>query len=355
MPEENFQSLEELGWRSSLARQLVLDGDEQRLPVRVMEVHRDKLRVAGEKLNQLIELPVLAEKGDDEDMPTVGDWLLLDSETLHFGRLLTRESVFKRRAAGTSGKTQLIAANIDTVFIVSSCNQDFNEARLERYLVLAREANVFPVVVLTKADLSDDPDVYAARARRLLPALLVETVNALDLDSVRKLAPFCGTGQTVVLLGSSGVGKSTLVNSLTQRNATATQSIREDDDKGRHTTTGRAFYRLKDGGWLVDMPGMREIQLTDAAAGISQVFEDIDRLAATCRYGDCTHSSEPGCAVRSAIDRGDLDESRLARWRKLEAEERRNSETLAQRRARDKDFGKMVRSVMQEKTGKRPG
>jgi ribosome biogenesis GTPase len=353
MSYDDFQSLHELGWGTSLARQLVLDGDEALLPVRVLEVHRDKMRVAGEHTNRLIELPILGESTDDEGAPTVGDWLLLDPDTLHFGRLMERQSLFKRRAAGTSGKTQLIAANIDTVFIVSSCNQDFNEARLERYLVLAREANVFPVVVLTKADLSDSPESYAQRASRLLPSLLVETVNALDPNSVLKLAPFCGTGQTVVLLGSSGVGKSTLVNSLTQSNATATQSVREDDDKGRHTTTGRAFYRLKNGGWLIDTPGMREIQLTDAATGLSQVFEEIELLAASCRYGDCTHRSEPGCAIQSAIERGELDESRLARWRKLEAEERRNSETLAERRARDKDFGKMVRTVIREKTDKR--
>jgi ribosome biogenesis GTPase len=353
MSYDHFQSLNELGWDSSFARQLVHDGDDAMVPVRVLEVHRDKLRVAGESVNRLIEIPILAERADDEGAPTVGDWLLLDRDAMHFGRLLERKSLFKRRAAGTSVKTQLIAANIDTVFIVSSCNQDFNEARLERYLVLAREANVFPVVVLTKADLSDSPESYAKRASRLLPSLLVETVNALDLDSVQKLAPFCGTGQTVVLLGSSGVGKSTLVNSLTQSNATATQSVREDDEKGRHTTTGRAFYRLKGGGWLVDTPGMREIQLTEAATGLSQVFEEIGLLAADCRYGDCTHRSEPGCAVRSAIERGELDESRLARWRKLETEERRNSETLAERRARDKDFGKMVRSVMREKTDKK--
>ena len=353
MSYDDFQSLQELGWDSSLAQQLVLDGDDALLPLRVLEVHRDKLRVAGENTNRLIELPVLAERTDDNGAPTVGDWLLLDRDALHFGRLLERRSLFKRRAAGTSGKTQLIAANIDTVFIVSSCNQDFNEARLERYLVLAREANVFPVVVLTKADLSDSPESYAKRASRLFPSLLVETVNALDSDSVRKLAPFCCTGQTVVLLGSSGVGKSTLVNSLTQSNVTATQSVRADDDKGRHTTTGRAFYRLKDGGWLVDTPGMREIQLTEAATGISRVFEEIELLAAACRYGDCTHRSESGCAVRSAFERGEIDESRLTRWRKLEAEERRNSETLAERRARDKDFGKMVRSVMREKMNKR--
>lgn len=354
MSYDDSHALHELGWGSALARQLVLDGDDDRVPVRVLEVHRDKLRVVGEETDALIALPVLSERPNDENAPTVGDWLLLDRDDLHFGRLLERQSLFKRRAAGTSATTQLIAANIDTVFIVSSCNQDFNEARLERYLVLAREANVFPVVVLTKADLCADPERYAKRASRLLPSLVVETVNALDSDSVRKLAPFCGTGQTVVLLGSSGVGKSTLVNSLTRSKATATQSVRENDDRGRHTTTGRAFYRLNEGGWLVDTPGMREIQLTEVANGIREVFEEIEALAADCRYVDCTHLAEPGCAVRSAVERGEIDEARLVRWRKLGAEERRNSETLAERRARDKDFGKLARTVMREKTGRRP-
>ncbi len=353
MPQDEYQSLDVLGWRNSLARQVVAEGDEDRTPVRVLEVHRDNLRVAGESTDGVIALPVLSGAADEENVPTVGDWLLLDRETLHFGRLLERQSLFKRRAAGTSGKTQLIAANIDTVFIVSSCNQDFNEARLERYLVLAREANVYPVIVLTKADLTDDPADYAKRASLLLPSLLVETVNALDPDSVNRLAPFCGKGQTVVLVGSSGVGKSTLVNSLTRSDVIATQSIREDDAKGRHTTTGRAFHRLNDGGWLVDTPGMREIQLTEVASGISEVFEEIEALAADCRYADCTHETEPGCAVRAAIKLGKIEESRLARWRKLRAEERRNSETLAERRARDRNFGKMVRSVMRQKTDTR--
>jgi ribosome biogenesis GTPase len=268
--------------------------------------------------------------------------------------LLERQSLFKRRAAGTGRKTQLIAANVDTVFIVSSCNQDFNEARLERYLVLAKQANVFAVVVLTKADLCDDPDSFAHRALQLLPSLRVETVNALDAESTRKLGPFCGTSQTVVLLGSSGVGKSTLVNILTESEATETQPTRDDDDRGRHTTTGRAFYRLKDGGWLIDTPGMREIQLTDVASGINEVFGEIEAIARNCRYGDCGHESEPGCAILAAIEHGEIDEARLTRWRKLGAEERRNNETLAERRARDKDFGKMVRTVMREKQEKGP-
>jgi ribosome biogenesis GTPase len=346
-------TLPELGWGSFFAKQLLMDGDGDRVPVRVLEVHRGSLRVAGENTDRIIPLPALDESFEDEDVPTVGDWLLLDPESLHFGRLLERQGLFKRRSAGTSGKTQLIAANIDTVFIVSSCNHEFNEARLERYLVLAREAGVFPVVVLTKADLCDAPDSYVKRARNLFPSLLVECVNALDSKTLRGLETFCSIGQTVVLMGSSGVGKSTLVNSLTQSSSAATGSIREDDDKGRHTTTGRTFFRLKSGGWLVDTPGMREIQLTETAQGIREVFQELEALAANCRFADCTHISEPGCAVRSAIDCGEVEEARFRRWTKLASEERRNSETLAERRARDKSFGKMVRTVLREKTDQR--
>jgi len=338
-----------LGWRTSLSQQLVHYNDESLVPVRVLEVHRDRLYVAGERVEKFIPLPVITDGSGDSNVPTVGDWLLLDQENLHFGHLMERQSLFKRRSAGTSGKIQLIAANIDTVFIVSSCNQDFNEARLERYLVLAREAGAYPVIVLTKADLADDPEAFAQRARRLDSSLLIETVNALDAVSVSKLAPFCGIGTTVVLLGSSGVGKSTLVNSLIGSAAAPTQAVRDDDAKGRHTTTGRAFHRLRDGGWSVDTTGMREIQLTEVAAGIGQVFDEIELLAAQCRFSNCSHQSEPGCAVQAALHRGTLDSTRLERWRKLVAEDRRNSETLAQRRSRDKQFGKMVRSVMQEK------
>jgi ribosome biogenesis GTPase len=215
--------------------------------------------------------------------------------------------------------------------------------------VLAREAGVTPVVVLTKADLADAPEDYARAARSLMPGLMVETVNARDPESVAGIAAWCGVGQTVALLGSSGVGKSTLVGTLTGAGDIATQAIRDDDDKGRHTTTARSLRRLEKGGWLLDTPGMRELQLTEAAAGVEEVFEDIVALSRQCRFSDCAHDAEPGCAVQAALDAGTLDMARFNRWRKLAAEEAYNSETLSERRARDRAFGKMVRSVSREK------
>jgi ribosome biogenesis GTPase len=228
----------------------------------------------------------------------------------------------------------MIAANIDTLFIVASCNQDFNVARLERYLVLAREVGVTPVVVLTKTDLTDTPDVFAAAARAIEPGLRVETVNGRDPASVARLASWCGKGETVALVGSSGVGKSTLVNTLRGSESIATQAIRAGDATGRHTTTVREMHRLAHGGWLLDTPGMRELQLSDAAAGIAEVFDDFLLAAQDCRFSNCAHGTEPGCVIRAAIATGALTTERFERWRKLAREENVNVAQVTTRRRR---------------------
>tara|TARA_R110000772_G_scaffold87094_4_gene181822 strand:- start:74 stop:1132 length:1059 start_codon:yes stop_codon:yes gene_type:complete len=343
-----ISELADLGWHTFFSSQLDTKDLDAFIPVKVIEVHRSNLRVVGQCLDRFIP-PFYPAEGDEEAAATVGDWLLLDAETFRPVRLLERKSLFKRRAAGTGRKLQLIAANVETLFIVSSCNQDFNIPRLERYLVLAKDAGVTPIILLTKADLTDTPEDFASQARQLQPGLLVETVNALDPDSVDRLSPWCAKGQTIALLGSSGVGKSTLVNTLSGTATIATQGIREDDDKGRHTTTGRALHRLPQGGWLLDTPGMRELQLTDVASGLDDVFADIRDLARQCRFSDCRHESEPGCAVLAAIENGELDADRLKRWRKLVAEEAYNTESLAERHARDRAFGKMVKNAKQQK------
>jgi ribosome biogenesis GTPase len=238
---------------------------------------------------------------------------------------------------------------VDSMFIVSSCNQDFNEARLERYLAIASEAGVMAVIILTKADLVDDPRDYVNRATKLAAMIQVEAVNALESESLRCLEPWLGSGQTIVLLGSSGVGKSTLTNTLLGTGEVETQAIREDDSRGRHTTTSRAMHQLPGGAWLLDTPGMRELQLTDVKTGLDDVFAEISALAEECRFTDCQHLSEPGCKVRGAIDAGDIDQPRLDRWRKLAREEAFNSATIAERKTQDKALGRMYKSAINTK------
>jgi ribosome biogenesis GTPase / thiamine phosphate phosphatase len=336
----NFK-LGALGWGPHFLQQLSLDEYEHCRPGRVMQQHKSQLQVATE--DGLLDLPLLP------TMPptVVGDWLLLDQDGTYL-RLLERFSLFSRKAAGAKVQKQLIAANVDTAFVVSSINQDFNLSRIERYLTLVHEAGVEPVVVLTKADLSDEIEEHIATVRSLDPMLMVEAVNALDHESVAKLIDWCGAGKTVLFLGSSGVGKSTLVNTLIGNAIQSTSSIREDDSKGRHTTTGRSLHALPWGGLLLDTPGMRELQLADVEDGIERTFADISALAQSCRFTDCSHVSEPGCAILAALECGELDQRRLDNYRKLVREQAINSATLAEKRSQDKALGKFYRSVQSE-------
>lgn len=325
------EALEELGWSAFFSEQVSAEEALQCLPVRVMAVHRGKIDVTGAGSQHSIA-SYIPDARPSDDHPTVGDWLLIAEVTLQPIRVLRRLNLFKRRAPANARKEQMIAANVDTLFIVASCNQDFSVARLERYLVLAREVGVNPVVVLTKTDLTDTPDAFAAAARAIEPGLRVETVNGRDPASVSCLATWCGKGETVALLGSSGVGKSTLVNTLRGSDGIATQAIRAADGTGRHTTTVREMHRLDKGGWLLDTPGMRELQLPDAATGISEVFDDILLVAQGCRFSDCAHGGEPGCAVRAAISGGTVTSERVGRWRQLVAEDGVDAAHLTKRR-----------------------
>lgn len=324
-------TLAELGWTPFFERQVSAQELSDARPVRVMAVHRGMVAVLGEDFEDMV-LSALPEGGGRENRPTVGDWLLIDRESHQVLRILARTNLFKRPSPADPRRLQLIAANVDTLFIVTSCNQDFSVARIERYLVLAREVGVAPVIVLTKIDLAQAPQEFREAARELQPGLEVEMINGRDPASVARLAARCGPGQTVALVGSSGVGKSTLINTLRGSDSIATQAVREADGKGRHTTTVREMHRLAGGGWLVDTPGMRELQLADASAGIAEVFDDIEALVLECQFTNCSHGAEPGCAIRAAIGHGTLEPARLERWRKLTSEETANTGNIARRK-----------------------
>jgi ribosome biogenesis GTPase len=332
-----FSNLKHLGWQSFFQQQLLLEEWDTVLPARVVEQNKSRIQVvtAHEKLSISLtaHLPEMV----------VGDWLLLNQKK-EFIRLLERKSSFARKAPGSAIKQQLISANVDTAFIVCSMNKDFNLNRLERFLSLVNEAQAEPVVVLSKRDLALTDNNFVEIVQSLDALLMVESVNCLDIESLKKLSPWIKEGQTIAVLGSSGVGKSTLMNTLLGRDIQQTSDIREQDSKGRHTTTHRSLVLLPGGGLMLDTPGMRQIQLAQCKEGIASTFSDIEALTMNCQFSDCQHQDEPGCAIQKAIESEELPSRRLANYHKLQKEALFNSACLSERRAADKALGKFYKN-----------
>lgn len=335
---EPESTLAGLGWSAGFARQLSPEDLATLTPARVTGVHRARLSALTAAGPLELTLPPDLSAGDI----AVGDWVLADPATRRATRLLDRRSRVFRRAAGEAAREQLIVANVDTVFLTTSATGEFNEARLERYLALCHAGGVPPVFVLTKVDRTGDPEVYIDRLRAIAPTVPVVALDARAPGAVAALMPWCGPGRTVAFLGMSGVGKSTLASALTGLDLD-TAEVRADDMKGRHTTTAREMHAIPGGGWLIDTPGMRELRLADMAGGIDAAFAEIAALAGECRFRDCAHGPEPGCAVQAAVAAGTVDAARVERWKKLRAEDAGHSALALDRRRKGKDLSQRVK------------
>jgi len=355
--------LEALGWSDAWAAAHAAHAALGRVPARVVAEDRGSYGLVGETgdLRGSVTGRFRFDAEDDPAaFPAVGDWVsveggLIGETVIH--ALLPRRTALVRQAAGLRTEAQVVGANLDVVFVVASLNADLNARRLERYLAAAWESGAEPVVILSKADLESDDAVAAdlGAVARVATGAAVVAASAVDGRGVEDVKARIGPGRTAAFVGSSGVGKSTLVNRLAGREIAATREIREDDGRGRHTTTRRQLHLLPNGGLILDTPGMRELALWDAD-GLDRSFGDIDELAAGCRFGDCAHDGEPGCAVVTAIQAGRLDSERLESWRKLlreAAHHERRVDHLARiaEKRRWRQIGKSVNRHMDAKYG----
>ena len=354
-------TLDELGWSAALAADHGPHAALGREPARIMAEDRGSylVRTAAGERRAAITGRFRHEAGTDPSVyPAVGDWVAIDGgpDDAAIHAVLARRTAILRQAPGKRTEAQVVGANVDVVFIVVSLNLDLNLRRLERYLAVAWESGAEPVVVLSKADLVDDPTALLTEVERVAIGATILTVSAIDGRGLDEVRARIGSGRTVAFVGSSGVGKSTLLNVLAGESRAVVRDVRADDDRGRHTTTRRQLHLLADGGLVLDTPGMRELALWDPD-GVEQSFPEVDELVASCRFGNCQHNGEPGCAVAAALASGALDRGRYQAWQKLEREARHQLRRVdamarAEERRKWKAIGKAVNKHMEMKYGR---
>ncbi|MFS0783243.1 ribosome small subunit-dependent GTPase A [Bacillus sp. 1P06AnD] len=319
----NENTLEQIGFNDFYKQEAA--SYAQFYPARISSQHKDVYKAITQngEIQARVSGKFAYATSSPADFPAVGDWVLIDREAAGQGdavihHILPRKSVFERKSAGRSNDIQIVAANIDFLFICMSVNNDFNIRRLERYLSIAWDSGSMPVIVLTKADLCEDIGDRLAKVYEAAIGVDVVTVSVEEENSYLAVKNRVGFGKSAAFIGSSGVGKSTLINALMGEEVLAVNGIREEDDKGRHTTTHRQLLIMPDGGAVIDTPGMRELQLE--SGDVSQSFSDIEEYAAHCRFSDCSHLKEPGCAVKEAIESGTLPSERFQNYLKLKRE-----------------------------------
>lgn len=348
-------NLIELGWSHFFQQQL--SAHELALtPARVCRQDVTQFHLLSERGQLFGLLPgrLRQEARSKADLPTVGDWVVVsdiegaETHTVQIDRLLERKSKFSRKEAGDVHDEQIVAANIDTVFVVSSLDNDFSPGRIERYLLLCWNSGALPVIILNKADLAGNADRKVAALVQIAQGTPIHVLSAITGDGLDEIRGYMKPGSTCTFIGSSGVGKSTIINTLIGYEKFDTGAVRELDSKGRHTTTFRELVVVPHAGMIIDTPGMREIQLWADSTSLAKSFVDIEQLAAQCRFNDCRHQSEPGCAVLGAIESGDLDPDRLMRYFKLAREIEhfdimQDAATRAEKKQERKRFSKLLR------------
>jgi ribosome biogenesis GTPase / thiamine phosphate phosphatase len=355
-------ALEELGWNAHFATAFEPHAAAGVVPGRVALEHNHVYRViteAGEKLAEASGRLKHLAQGRSE-LPAVGDWVALRvddaGDRARILAVLPRTGKFSRKSAGEWTDEQVIAANIDTVFLVSGLDGDLNPRRIERYLLLAAQSQARPVIILNKSDLADDVDEVVAMINAIAPAVPVHAVSASEGTGFEAIRTYLGAGQTVALLGSSGVGKSSIVNRLVGEMVLPTRSVRESDSRGRHASVHRQMIALPGGGLVIDTPGMRELQLWGVDEAMSGSFDDVAAISAECKFRDCRHGREPGCAVKAAVEAGTLDAARYENFIKLQAErdamEKRQDERALLDQKRAGKLGSKALKAMQKDRGR---
>ncbi len=347
------------GFSPALLESLTARGTVSEIPARVTAVHKERYELVCERgeCSAVLKSSVYF-NGGDQPFPTTGDFVLLDwndSGNSRITQTLPRRSYFARRNPTPGQGEQAVAANFDSVFILQSLNYDFNIKRLERYLALAWSSGATPVVVLTKADLVDRFDEQLLRASEAAAGVDVFAVSARTGFGFDRLGGYLAPGKTIVLLGSSGVGKSSFVNALAGEELMAVNTIRENDSKGRHTTTHRQLIRLSSGVLFIDTPGMRELGMLDSGDGLSEAFSDVEQYFGQCRFSNCSHGSEPGCAVQAALASGELSPARWESYQKLQREASYSGNQTEYLRQKQEKFTQIAKlsKALQKSGGKR--
>jgi ribosome biogenesis GTPase len=357
----NMKNLESLGFSNWFKDNVDTSKFDSHQIARVITVSKNRYIISNGREDVFAELTGKFMFNSDSplDVPTVGDWVyvqLFDDDTFAvIHDIIPRKSLLKRKTSGSKIEYQLIAANIDVAMIMQSLDYNFNIRRLERYLVMINESNIQPILLLSKSDLTTKEEIEIKKSdiNKVMPDLHIETFsnkNDSDIEGIKKLF---NPGKTYCLLGSSGVGKTTLLNNLISEELFKTQPIRDKDGRGRHTTSRRELIVLKNGAIVVDNPGMRELGMMGIEAGLNDTFNEIYELSNQCRFNDCSHTIEEGCAILKALKEGVISNERYQNYIKMYKESLYNEMTYVQKRQKDKQFGKYIRSVMKHKKDKR--